>query len=71
MYGRDCLRTFGTTHVYVKTRTQNEWSLTNQIGYTGFDKILIFNIFVDYFYHKGPALSQRTRTPVYNTITVG
>ena len=22
--------------VQVKTRTQNEWSLTNQIGYTGF-----------------------------------
>ena len=44
------------TSVQVKTRTQNEWSVTNQIGYTDSDKILIFSIFVGCFYHKGPAL---------------
>ena len=39
------------------THYLNDLSVTNQIEYTGSDKILILNLFVSYLSRKGPALS--------------
>ena len=52
------------TSLQVKTHNQNEWSVTNQIGYTGFRRDSYLKFIWRLFYRKGPALS----IMVYQTI---
>ena len=51
------VRQLAYTSLHVKIHNQNEWSVTNQIEYTGFRQNLIFSLFVSCFYRKGPALT--------------
>ena len=54
------VRLLASRSLQVKTNSQNEWSVTNQIGYTGLRHgILVFSLFVGCFYRKGPALNAR------------
>ena len=53
------VRLLAYTSLQVKTHNQNEWSVTNQIEYTGFRQ----DSFVGCFYRKGPALIIQKRPP--------
>ena len=52
------VRLLASRSLLLKTNSQNDWSVTNQIGILVSDKILIFSLFVGCFYRKGPALSE-------------
>ena len=45
------------TSLQVETRIQNDWSVTNQIEYTGFRQDSYFEYICRLFYHKGLALN--------------
>ena len=44
------------TSLQAETHNLNDWSVTNQIEYTGFRQDFIFSVFVSYLSRKGPAL---------------
>ena len=51
-----CWHTFSQ----VKIHNQNEWSVTNQIEYTGFRQDSYLKFICRLFYHKGPVLTLST-----------
>ena len=56
IFSSNNVRLLASWSLQVKTNSQNDWSVTNQIGYTGLRQDSYLTLFVGCFYRKGPAL---------------